>query len=82
MCVLGVPEVSEAPEIPYLSLLPAGNPQSGLFSLVKVCGVGVWPQKCRWGLCCSRVDPFSGFEGLVFVFSSVIAMQDTLDCDL
>ncbi|KAK2544212.1 hypothetical protein Q9966_002213 [Columba livia] len=28
-------EVSEAPEIPYLSLLPAGNPQSGLFSLVK-----------------------------------------------
>lgn len=55
------------------SLLPAGSPQNGLFSLGKVCGVGVWPQKCCWGLCYSRVDPFSGSEGLMFVLSSVTA---------
>ena len=57
--VLGVLEGCETLEIPYSSLLPAGSPQSGLSSPVEVCGVGVWPQKCCWVLCCDRVDPFS-----------------------
>lgn len=51
---------SETLEIPYFSLLPAGSPQHGLFGPVKLCGGGIWPQKCCWEFCCGRVDLFSG----------------------